>query len=171
MPNIRIHNGLDIEYDTFGSPHDPALLLVQGYGGHMVNWRPGFCQRLADGDAQGGLYVIRYDNRDVGLSSKFHGRAVDLDAIRARMEAGDLAGARALAPYSLSDMASDGLGLLTALGIDRAHVMGSSLGGTIAEELVYREISNGATSDLEKASRIARSISSSSVPQCCIGSL
>jgi pimeloyl-ACP methyl ester carboxylesterase len=135
MPNIRIHNGLDIEYDTFGSPHDPALLLVQGYGGHMVNWRPGFCQRLADGDAQGGLYVIRYDNRDVGLSSKFHGRAVDLDAIRARMEAGDLAGARALAPYSLSDMASDGLGLLTALGIDRAHVMGSSLGGTIAQTM------------------------------------
>ena len=65
--------------------------------------------------------MIRYDNRDVGLSTKFHGQAVDLNAINAKMEAGDIAGAQALAPYSLTDMADDGLGLLTALGIKRAH--------------------------------------------------
>lgn len=131
MTQIKVPNGLTIAYDTFGSPNDPALLLVMGYGAQMINWRPGFCQRLADG----GLYVIRYDNRDVGLSSKFDGQLVDMAAFNACMDAGDLAGARALAPYSLSDMASDGLGLLTALGIARAHVMGSSLGGTIAQTM------------------------------------
>ena len=135
MTRIRIPNGLDIEYDTFGSPGDPALLLVMGYGAQLINWRPGFCRRLAQGDQHGGLYVIRYDNRDVGLSTRFDGQTVDLNAINAKMDAGDLASARALAPYSLSDMASDGLGLLTALGIDKAHVMGSSLGGTIAQTM------------------------------------
>ena len=131
MPHITTPSGVQIEYDTFGSPSDPALLLVMGYGAQMINWRPGFCQRLANG----GLYVIRYDNRDVGLSTKFQGQMVDLNAINAKMEAGDSAGARALAPYSLSDMANDGLDLLTALGIQRAHVMGSSLGGTIAQTM------------------------------------
>jgi pimeloyl-ACP methyl ester carboxylesterase len=106
MSQITISNGLTIEYDTFGDPANPALLLVMGYGAQLVNWRPGFCQRLARGDAQGGLYVIRYDNRDVGLSTKFHGQAVDLNAINAKMEAGDAAGAQALAPYTLSDMAT-----------------------------------------------------------------
>ncbi|MEY2952186.1 MAG: hypothetical protein RLZZ401_273, partial [Pseudomonadota bacterium] len=131
MASIQIPNGLTIEYDTFGDPAHPALLLVMGYGAQMINWRPGFCQRLA-GD---GLYVIRYDNRDVGLSTKFDGQLVDLNTMNARMDLGDIAGARALAPYSLSDMASDGLGLLTALGIQRAHVMGSSLGGTIVQTM------------------------------------
>jgi pimeloyl-ACP methyl ester carboxylesterase len=135
MTQIKIPNGLAIECDTFGDPSNPALLLVMGYGAQLVNWRPGFCQRLAQGDARGGFYVIRYDNRDVGLSAKFHGQPADLAAIGAKVDAGDVAGARALSPYSLSDMADDGLGLLTALGIKRAHVMGSSLGGTIAQTM------------------------------------
>jgi pimeloyl-ACP methyl ester carboxylesterase len=135
MAQVELKNGIKIEYDTVGSPDDPALLLVMGYGAQLVNWRPGFCQRLAQGDGQGGLYIIRYDNRDVGLSTKFHGKLPDLNTIGAKMDAGDIAAARALAPYSLSDMADDGLGLLTALGIERAHVMGSSLGGTIAQTM------------------------------------
>lgn len=135
MAHIQTNRGATIEYDTFGSPQDPAWLLVMGYGAQLINWRPGFCQRLAREDERGGFHVIRYDNRDVGLSTKFHSQPVDLAAIGAKMDAGDIAGARALAPYSLSDMADDGLGLLTALGIERAHVMGSSLGGTIAQTM------------------------------------
>jgi pimeloyl-ACP methyl ester carboxylesterase len=139
MTPITTPTGVQIEYDTFGSPSDPALLLVMGFAAQMVNWRPGFCARLAQGDGQGngqgGRYVIRYDNRDCGLSTRFDGQPANLDAIGAKLAAGDLPGARALAPYSLSDMANDGLDLLTALGIARAHVMGSSMGAAIAQTM------------------------------------
>lgn len=121
MAHIQTNRGLTNEYDTFGSPQDPAWLRVMSYGAQLINWRPGFCQRLARGDARGGFHVIRYDNRDVGLSTKFHSQPVDLAAIGAKMDAGDIAGARASAPYTLSDIADDGLGLLTALGIERAQ--------------------------------------------------
>ncbi len=135
MAHITTPTGVQIEYDTFGSPGDPALLLVMGFAAQMVNWRPGFCQRLAQGNGQGGRYVIRYDNRDCGLSTKFNGQDANLDAIAAKLASGDLPGAKALAPYSLSDMANDGLDLLTALGIARAHVMGSSMGAAIAQTM------------------------------------
>ena len=78
----------------------------------------GFCERLA----AGGRFVISYDNRDCGLSSKLDGRLVDMDAINAAAAAGDFARARSLAPYTLDEMAVDGLALLDALGIERAHV-------------------------------------------------
>ena len=66
MPNITA-NGIQIEYDTFGDPSSPPLLLIMGLGAQMIHWPEEFCNLLASE----GLYVIRFDNRDVGLSSKF----------------------------------------------------------------------------------------------------
>jgi pimeloyl-ACP methyl ester carboxylesterase len=82
-----------------------------------------------------GRYVIRYDNRDCGLSTKFDDRPVDIGAFIAAVRNGDIAAAQAMAPYSLGDMADDGLDLLTALGIAKAHVVGSSMGGMIAQTM------------------------------------
>jgi len=121
-------NDITITYDTFGEKADPALLLVMGLGAQMTAWDDDFCARLADR----GHYVIRYDNRDVGLSSYFHDQGVpDMGALVADMMAGrqpDIA-------YSLDDMAADGMSLLTALGIERAHVCGASLGGMIVQTM------------------------------------
>jgi pimeloyl-ACP methyl ester carboxylesterase len=121
-------NDITITYDTFGEKADPALLLVMGLGAQMTAWDDDFCARLADR----GHYVIRYDNRDVGLSSYFHDHGVpDMGALVADMMAGrqpDIA-------YSLDDMAADGMSLLTALGIERAHVCGASLGGMIVQTM------------------------------------
>jgi pimeloyl-ACP methyl ester carboxylesterase len=117
---------MDLEYDTFGSPADPALLLIMGFTAQMTAWEEGFCGMLADG----GRYVIRFDNRDSGLSTKLDGQVADLSgamaAAFADMEPPPL-------PYTLNDMAADAIGLLDHLGIDRAHVMGASMGGMIAQ--------------------------------------
>jgi pimeloyl-ACP methyl ester carboxylesterase len=102
-----------------------------GLGTQLIGWPAEFCECLAEA----GRFVIRYDNRDCGLSTKFDDRPVDLAAVIDAAWAGDLDRARELAPYSLSEMAADGLGLLTALGIERAHVVGSSLGGMIAQTM------------------------------------
>jgi len=127
MPRTRA-NGIEIEYETFGDPGDPTLLLVMGLGAQMILWPEEFCSDLA----AHGLHVVRYDNRDVG-------RSTWLD------EAGmpDVAGALAAAmqgrpidsPYLLSDMASDAAGLLDALEVGTAHVVGASMGGMIAQTL------------------------------------
>jgi pimeloyl-ACP methyl ester carboxylesterase len=131
MPQIRTPDGITLEYDTFGSPTAPALLLVGGYGAQLIAWAPGFCERLASA----GRFVIRFDNRDCGLSSKLDGEAVDVGAVVAARSAGDLERARALAPYTLSEMADDSLGLLTGLEIERAHIVGSSMGGMVAQTI------------------------------------
>ncbi len=131
MTQITTAEGVVIEYDTFGAATDPALLVVMGLGTQLIGWPPEFCECLAEA----GRFVIRYDNRDCGLSTKFDDRPVDLGAVIDAAWAGDLDRARELAPYSLSEMAADGLGLLTALGIERAHVVGSSLGGMIAQTM------------------------------------
>jgi pimeloyl-ACP methyl ester carboxylesterase len=122
MPNATA-NGLTIEYDTTGDPADPAMLLVMGLGAQMILWPEGFCQALADR----GFFVIRYDNRDVGLSTKLDAAGVpDLAALM--QGKGD-------SPYHLSDMAADGIGLLDALGVDAAHIVGASMGGMIAQHM------------------------------------
>ena len=124
-------NGLNIEYETFGRAEHPAILLIMGLGGQLILWPDSFCQTLADA----GHFVIRYDNRDIGLSSK-------LDSLgRPRLLRASLAyklGLPVKAGYSLDDMAQDALGLLDALGIHKAHLLGASMGGMIGQILAAR---------------------------------
>jgi len=131
MPTATTPTGIDLYYETIGSPADPPLLLVMGYGSQMIAWPRGFSELLA----AGGRFVIEFDNRDSGLSSKLDGAKVDAEAVMAAARAGDLARARELVPYTLSDLADDCLAVLDALGIDRAHVLGASMGGMIAQQL------------------------------------
>lgn len=121
-------NGISIEYDTFGSGAGRPLLLVMGLGAQMIHWRDGFCEMLADRDH----FVIRFDNRDSGLSEKFgHHGIPDMGEMAAKLMAGEPAGA----PYSLDDMAADAFGLLDELGVDAAHVCGASMGGMIVQAM------------------------------------
>jgi pimeloyl-ACP methyl ester carboxylesterase len=122
------HNGeVEIYYETFGSGDDPALLLVNGLGSQCINYRREWCERFA----AVGHFVIRYDNRDVGLSSKFSATAPDV-----RRLVRELAGGGPVdVPYRLSEMAGDGLAVLDDLGIERAHVMGVSMGGMIVQTM------------------------------------
>lgn len=135
MPIVDVspgtHSGLSLAYESFGDPEDPAVLLVMGFGAQLLAWHEDFCRQLA----ARGRYVIRYDNRDCGLSTKFDEHPVDITEFVAAVSSGDLPAALAMAPYRLHDMAEDGLGLLTALGIDRAHVVGASMGGMIAQTM------------------------------------
>jgi pimeloyl-ACP methyl ester carboxylesterase len=113
-------------YETFGDPADPALLLIMGLGTQMIAWRDDFCRTLVDR----GFFVIRYDNRDSGRSTKLEGRPPNLPELITRKP-------RKLA-YSLAEMADDAIGLLDHLGIERAHVVGASMGGMIAQHLGFR---------------------------------
>jgi pimeloyl-ACP methyl ester carboxylesterase len=120
-------NGIEIAYQTFGERSDPALLLVMGLGAQLIHWPEEFCELLASR----GFHVVRFDNRDVGHSTKLEEAAVpDLMALAA----GD-AGAAA---YTLDDMADDAVGLLDHLEIEAAHVVGASMGGMIAQTLAIR---------------------------------
>src|SRR5271165_3919317 len=119
-------NGITIEYEEFGPPDAPVVLLIMGLGMQLVAWPNSFCEGLA----ARGFRVIRFDNRDAGLSSRI--RSAGRLATRAMM-------ARALLrlpvrpPYTLNDMAADTVGLLDELGIAKAHVVGASMGGMIAQ--------------------------------------
>ena len=122
MPHVTA-NGIELEYDTLGSPTDPALLLVTGLGTQLIEWQEDFVRQIAEH----GFQVIRFDNRDAGKSSW-------LDELPAPDVAALLAGASA-ATYSLGDMADDAAALLDALGIPAAHVVGASMGGMIVQRL------------------------------------
>jgi pimeloyl-ACP methyl ester carboxylesterase len=119
-------NGIEIEYETAGNKSDPALLLVMGLGAQLTIWP----ESLVQGLAQKGFYVIRFDNRDTGLSTDFGkwGPANIPAALQAVMK-----GEKVNAPYLLDDMAADAVGLLDALGIDKAHMVGASMGGMIVQ--------------------------------------
>jgi pimeloyl-ACP methyl ester carboxylesterase len=131
MAQISTPQGITLEYETAGSPADPPLLLVMGFGAQLIAWPRAFCERLADG----GRFVVSFDNRDCGLSSKLDGQGMDLASVIAAASAGDFDRARALAAYTLSEMSDDGLALLTALDVERAHVVGASMGGMIAQTM------------------------------------
>ena len=128
MPQALVNNGITLEYDTFGSPSDPTLLLVMGFTAQMTAWEDPFCRMLADG----GFHVVRFDNRDCGLSTKFDGQEVDLGAI---IGAALTQQPIPAVPYTLSDMAADAIGLLDHLGIESAHIMGASMGGMIVQTM------------------------------------
>lgn len=123
---------LDIVYEDFGDEDHPAVLLIMGLGAQLLLWRKDFCEKLVNQ----GLRVIRYDNRDVGLSSKLPGAHSGAPLIP-RM-ARSLVGVKSPAGYTLEDMADDAAALLDHLGIDRAHVVGGSMGGMIAQVFAAR---------------------------------
>ncbi len=127
MPKLSA-NGIDIEFETFGSSSDPALLLIMGLGMQMIAWPEPFCRELASQ----GLHVIRYDNRDTGFSTKFDGvRVPGVAALLIR----SMLRLPIRVPYTLRDMADDAVGLLDALGIPSAHIVGASMGGMIAQNV------------------------------------
>jgi len=131
MTAVGIANGLTLEYETFGNPGDPAVLLVAGYGSQLRSWP----ETLCNGIAAAGRHVVRFDNRDAGLSSQFDDRPLTATALTEAAAEGGRDAVRALAPYTFGDMAADGIELLDALGIDRAHVVGASMGGMIAQTM------------------------------------
>lgn len=124
-------NGIQIEYDTIGESSSRPLLLIMGLGCQMICWDDDFCSRLAEKD----FYVIRFDNRDTGLSTKFDaaGKPDLMGAFTTILK-----GQKIKSAYSLDDMADDAIGLLDALNIDRAHICGISMGAAIAQAMVIR---------------------------------
>jgi len=122
MPRVKA-GIVELEYEEFGDPTDPALVLVMGLGAQLIDWPEEFCRRLAER----GFRVIRYDNRDSGLSTALDELPVpDLGSAR---------GGQQSVPYTLSDLAADTVGLLDGLAIQRAHVVGASMGGMIVQLL------------------------------------
>ena len=119
-------NGIELAYDTFGDASAAPLLLIMGLACQMIAWDDDFCSMLA----ARGHWVIRFDNRDVGLSTKLNQFGVpDISALFAQ----SIGGGRVRAPYTLRDMADDTVGLLDALGLASAHIVGASMGGAIAQ--------------------------------------
>jgi pimeloyl-ACP methyl ester carboxylesterase len=124
----RIHaNDIDLEYDEFGDRSAPPLLLIMGLGAQMIWWDERFCRRLAGR----GYRVVRFDNRDIGLSTKLDGACPDPGPLLLQA----MSGGKVAPPYTLHDMAADAVGLLDALGIADAHVVGASMGGMIAQRM------------------------------------
>jgi pimeloyl-ACP methyl ester carboxylesterase len=121
-------NGVDLCYEIFGDPAAEPLILIMGLGSQMIQWDDDFCRQLA----ARGFRVIRFDNRDIGQSSKLSGgkplSPIELLKLR-------LFKIPVKAPYRLSDMAEDTVGLMDALGIKSAHIVGLSMGGMIAQEI------------------------------------
>jgi pimeloyl-ACP methyl ester carboxylesterase len=124
MPETFCRAGdVEICFETFGNPEDPALLLVMGLAMQMLGWHEDLCEELAGR----GFFVIRYDNRDVGRSTRMTGSPPTMwQLIRRDKRA---------ASYQLTDMANDGIAILDHLGISKAHVVGASMGGMIAQTL------------------------------------
>jgi len=130
MPIVSA-NGIEVAYDDRGNKNDPVILLIMGLATQMIAWPEAFC----DGLVASGFRVIRFDNRDVGLSTKFDAApAIDLAAIFQDA----IAGRKLNVPYDLTDMARDTIGLMDSLSIPKAHMVGASMGGMIAQNLAGR---------------------------------
>ena len=127
-PQIVSANGIDICYEIFGDANAEPLLLIMGLGAQMIHWDDEFCRQLAAREFR----VIRFDNRDIGKSSHMSGgkRLTALELLKLRFLKIPIA-----APYRLIDMARDTVGLMDALGIRTAHLVGASMGGMIAQEV------------------------------------
>lgn len=122
MPHASV-NGIEIAYDVHGRPGDTPLVLVTGISVQMIWWWDRFVERLSDR----GFLVIRHDNRDMGESTRFD-QFDAMEALTSAMGGGD-------APYRLSDLAADTVGLLDHLGIAQAHFVGQSMGGMIVQTI------------------------------------
>jgi pimeloyl-ACP methyl ester carboxylesterase len=120
-----VASGVELCYQTFGSPDGDPLVLVMGLGGPMNWWDPELCTLLAEA----GFHVVRYDNRDTGRSSRLEGRVTRGQLVRSFLGQGGRA------PYTLSDLADDAFGLMDHLGWDSAHVVGVSMGGMIVQTM------------------------------------
>jgi pimeloyl-ACP methyl ester carboxylesterase len=123
---------LDIYYEDMGDENDPAVLLIMGLGAQLLLWRTGFCERLVNQ----GLRVIRYDNRDVGLSSKVEGGHTGAKLLPRMLRS--YLGKPSESVYTLEDMADDAAALLDHLHIEKAHIVGGSMGGMIAQIFAAR---------------------------------
>ncbi|MBX7539437.1 alpha/beta fold hydrolase [Qipengyuania sphaerica] len=124
-------NGIELHYEEHGDRSDPAMLLIMGFGAQLTLWPDELVEELAGH----GFRVIRYDNRDIGLSHKFDGvKAPGL----IKMTLMSKVGLTPRVPYTLADMAADGVGLLDALDIDKAHIVGASMGGMIAQHVAAK---------------------------------
>lgn len=121
--------GIELCYQTFGDPADEPMILVMGLGGPMTWWDPELCELLA----RKGFYVVRFDNRDIGRSSRAKGRVTRSTLVRAFM------GGRVRAPYTLDDMADDTFGLMDHLGVESAHLVGVSMGGMIVQTMTVAQ--------------------------------
>lgn len=133
----RLWNGpepveIELHYEDLGSVDDPPVLLIMGLGAQLVLWRTEFCQKLVDK----GYRVIRFDNRDVGLSTKLHGRKAGNALIPTLLRS--FAGLPNSSVYRLEDLADDAAAVLDHLGIERAHIVGASMGGMIAQIFAAR---------------------------------
>jgi len=130
MPKTNV-NDIEIEYETIGDPSSKPLLLIAGLGSQLLAWSDELCENLADH----GFFVIRFDNRDIGLSTKFEDAGmpnfVEINAAYTRGEIPEV-------PYTLDDMAGDAISVLDVLNIDKAHICGASMGGMIAQVLAYK---------------------------------
>ena len=127
MPEA-VNGTTTIHYDTKGDRENPSLLLIMGYTEPMTSFKDGFCQLLVDA----GYHVIRFDNRDVGLTSKTQGDPPDLQAIITALMTGQIPDQ---VPYTLEDMATDAFAVLDAAGVSSAHIVGVSMGGNIAQTM------------------------------------
>ena len=127
-PQLARANGIDLCYEIFGNADAEPMLLIMGLGAQMIHWDDDFCRQLA----ARGFRVIRFDNRDIGQSSKLTGgkRLSPVELFKLRFLKIPVA-----APYRLHDMALDVIGLMDALGIQSAHLVGASMGGMIAQEV------------------------------------
>ena len=120
------HNGITLEYETHGNPANPPMLLIMGLGAQLTLWPI----ELVDALVERGYFVIRHDNRDIGLSTKFSESGVPdmANVVMALMS-----GKKPDVPYTLSDMAADAVAVLDAAGVAKAHIVGASMGGMIAQ--------------------------------------
>jgi len=134
LDNFADVNGVRICYRTLGDPSHPPLLLVMGLGAQLIGWPEGFVQKFADE----GFFVITFDNRDCGLSSKTEGEPEDSGELLVRAAIGE----EVVQKYSLSDMALDSVSLLKNLGFEAAHIVGASMGGMIAQTIAIEHPSN-----------------------------
>jgi pimeloyl-ACP methyl ester carboxylesterase len=126
MTQVVLPSGINIEYDTMGDPKNPTMLWIMGFTAQMTAWDENFLKLFVDS----GFHVVRFDNRDCGLSFKHDGVIAPTDAVTAAAVMGE---PTPPVPYTLSDMAADAIGVLDHLRIDKAHIIGASMGGMIAQ--------------------------------------